>query len=161
MVEASHKLQRGATMTDLHDFAKRYQKHMKAIAQANVLNKAVVFDALAAAGITRITTEFDGEGDSGQLSGITAYIEETGVTLPLVHITLHRSEIGADALITKSETLENAVITLCYDYLEQEYAGWENNDGAYGEFIFDVAARRIELEANLRFSDTTTYDHTF
>jgi hypothetical protein len=24
-----------------------------------------------------------------------------------------------------------------------------------------VAARRIELEANLRFSDTTTYDHTF
>jgi hypothetical protein len=34
MVEAAHKLQREATMTDLHDFAKRYQKHTKAIAEA-------------------------------------------------------------------------------------------------------------------------------
>jgi hypothetical protein len=84
VVEAAHKLQREATMTDLHDFHKRYEKHQKAIAEAKVLNKAVVFDALAAAGITRITTTFDGEGDEGQLSGIEAYKEETKATLPTV-----------------------------------------------------------------------------
>jgi hypothetical protein len=36
-----------------------------------VLNKAVVFDALVAAGITSLTIEFDGEGDSGQLTWLS------------------------------------------------------------------------------------------
>jgi hypothetical protein len=47
-------------MTDVDDFSKRYQDHMKAIAEANELNKAVVFDALAASGVTRVMAEFDG-----------------------------------------------------------------------------------------------------
>ena len=37
--------------------------------------------------------------------------------------------------------------------LEQEQGGWENNDGAFGEFTFDVAERTIELEFNGRFTD--------
>jgi hypothetical protein len=148
-------------MTEFHDFRNSYQNHKKAVTKANLLNKVVVFDALVAAGITRLTIEFDGEGDSGQLSSITAYTGETPAILPATQITLQRSQFNADGLITHSETLEEAVQTLCYDYLEQEYGGWENNDGAYGEFIFDVAARQIELEMNVRFSDCTQHNHTF
>ena len=148
-------------MTDFADFSKLYENHKKALAEANVLNKAVVFDALVAAGITRLTIEFDGEGDSGQLNGVAAYNGETPAILPPTPITLHRAQFNTHGLITHSETLENAIETLCYDYLEQEYAGWENNDGAYGEFIFDVAARQIDLEMNVRFSDTTHHNHTF
>jgi hypothetical protein len=148
-------------MTNFADFSNLYQNHKKALAEANALNKAVVFDALAAAGIARLTIEFDGEGDSGQLNGVAAYSGETPATLPPTPITLHRTLFNTQGLITHSETLENAIETLCYDYLEQEYAGWENNDGAYGEFIFDVAARQIDLEMNVRFSDTIHHNHTF
>jgi len=148
-------------MTDFTDFSKLHQIHTRALAEANLLNKAVVFDALVASGVTRIIAEFDGEGDSGQLNGVAAYRGETLVALPLQPISLQRSEFNTQGLTTRSETLENAVITLCYDYLEQEYAGWENNDGAYSEFTFDVAARLIELDMNVRVSDTTHYNHTF
>lgn len=148
-------------MTDFADFSKLYQAHAKALAEANVLNKAVVFDALVAAGVTRLTIEFDGEGDSGQLNGVAAYSGETRMTLPPTPITLHRSQFNTHGLITHSEALTEAIETLCYDYLEQEYAGWENNDGAYGEFTFDVAAREIELDIDVRVSDSTHYKHTF
>ena len=74
-------------MTDFADFRNIYQNHEKALTKANLLNKAVVFDALVAAGITRLTIEFDGEGDSGQLNGVAAYSGETTATLPPTPIT--------------------------------------------------------------------------
>jgi hypothetical protein len=58
-------------------------------------------------------------------------------------------------------SLREAVEELCYGYLEQENAGWENNDGAFGEFNFDVAERRIALDFNQRFIDYTQHDYTF
>jgi hypothetical protein len=161
VVEASPTKDKETTMTNFAECSKRYHDHNNALAEANVLNKAVVFDALVTAGITRLTIEFDGEGDSGQLNGVAAYMEETSVTLPLVPITLHRSQFNTNNLITCNETLKNAVETLCYDYLEQKHGGWENNDGAYGTFEFDVGNRTIGLEFNERFVDTSTHNHTF
>jgi hypothetical protein len=57
--------------------------------------------------------------------------------------------------------LPEAVEVLCYGYLEQEHDGWENNDGAYGEFCFDVHERTIALELHVRYTDTHSSDHTF
>jgi len=148
-------------MTAFADFSKLYQNHKKALAEANVFNKAVVFDALVAAGITRLTIEFDGEGDSGQLNGVAAYRGEIKMTLPPTPITLHRSQLNTLGLITHSEVLTEAIETLCYDYLEQKHDGWENNEGAYGTFEFDVGNRTVSLEFNARFVDTTTHNHTF
>jgi hypothetical protein len=45
--------------------------------------------------------------------------------------------------------------------LNEEHGGWENSDGAYGEFRFDVGARSIHLEFNARFMDATNYSHDF
>ena len=39
---------------------------------------------------------------------------------------------------------------LAFDFLSDTHGGWENNDGAYGEFCFDAAARCIHLEFNER-----------
>ena len=49
----------------MSDFATRFSQYREDVSKANILNKAVVFDALASAGITQLTIEFDGEGDSG------------------------------------------------------------------------------------------------
>ena len=50
-------------------------------------NKTALFDALAAAGITRVLVNFDGSGDSGQIEEITAQTREAGVPLPEAFIT--------------------------------------------------------------------------
>ena len=47
-------------------------------------------------------------------------------------------------------SLEDGVEQLAYDFLSDTHCGWENNDGAYGEFCFDAAARCIHLEFNQR-----------
>jgi hypothetical protein len=50
---------------------------------------------------------------------------------------------------------------LCYELLEHKYDGWEINEGAYGEFVFDAADREIALTFNYRISDVETSSHTF
>ena len=53
----------------MNDFLDFYSRYLEALAKANALNKPIVFDALAALGLTLIEVEFDGEGDSGQIVG--------------------------------------------------------------------------------------------
>ena len=59
-----------------------------------------------------------------------------------------------------SRTSKQAIETLAWDYLEIYY-GWENNDGAFGTFVFDVPARTITLEHNERYTEVNTTSHEF
>lgn len=141
-------------------FERSYARYQEAIAKANTLNKATVFDALATAGITAVTVTFDGEGDSGQIEDLLAYSADKPTGLPPSTVTMQTTSWGQGGLTTCEQSLKEALEQLCYDYLEEKYAGWENNDGAYGEFTFDVFKRTIDLEFNGRFSDVTTENHT-
>ena len=58
------------------------------------------------------------------------------------------------------QNFEATVEHLCWDYLEI-YCGWENNDGAFGTFVFDVPAGTVTLEHNERFTDVNTTSHEF
>ena len=79
-------------MIDANDLMTSYQNHQKALAEANVINKATVFDALAAAGIAIVNVTFNGEGDSGQIEGITA---DDSPNIPSIPIELQRlSRLG-------------------------------------------------------------------
>lgn len=148
-------------MTDTQDLQLRWAKFSAATARANDLNKVIVFDALSAAGITYVAVGFDGEGDSGQIDGAAAHAGDKVVDFPATTVTLYRAQSGCGELVTHEISLREAVEELCYAYLEQEHGGWENNDGAFGEFSFDVARRRIELDFNGRFTDYSHYSHTF
>jgi len=155
---AQHPYEREQLMNDFLDF---YDRHLKAVAKTNGLNKPVVFDALAAAGLTRVEVPFDGEGDSGQIEGIYAYAGDARAELPESSLTLHQAaqNVGDPKITTVS--LHDAIETLCYDYLSQTHGGWENNDGAYGIFRFDISNRSIHLDFNERFSDSTLHSHDF
>ena len=141
------------------DFETRYAQHKGLCAKVNELNKTVLFDALAPAGITFINVDFDGEGDSGQIEAVTACAGDVDVTLPTTPVTLHETSWDRKALITVERSLLEAIETLCYGYLEHRQGGWENNDGAFGSFAFDVAKRAIELEFNGRFTDVATHNY--
>jgi hypothetical protein len=57
--------------------------------------------------------------------------------------------------------LREAIETMVYRLLERNHCGWENEDGAYGEFVFDAASREITLEYNERYTETHYSCHTF
>jgi hypothetical protein len=145
----------------MSDFAAEYVLHTKTVAEANAFNKTVVFDALSHTGITGITVTFDGCGDSGQIDAVTAYAGEQQTEFPATKVALRLASWGRATIADREFLLSEAVEDLCYRCLEQTHGGWENNDGAYGEFTFDIAARTITLDFNGRFTDTWSEAHTF
>jgi hypothetical protein len=145
----------------MSDFEATYARHKERSAKANELNKTVLFDALAPAGITSIHVDFDGEGDSGQINGVSVRAGDQPAQLPGTHVALQQLRWGQTEPTVSEFALAEAIETLCYEYLEQEHGGWENNDGGYGEFTINVAARTIELEFYSRYTDYNKFSHSF
>lgn len=148
-------------MTQEDNFTAAYDRHAATLRKAMEINKATVFAALAAASITIVIAEFDGEGDSGGIESVLAYNGDTRIELPAGSVPFHQVQFGADAPVMVQQTLHEAIESLCYDCLAEKHGSWENDDGAYGTFTFNVAARSIELEFNGRFSDVFTTTHEF
>jgi hypothetical protein len=124
-------------------------------------NKDRLFDGLTAADITHVTVSFDGYGDSGQIESIDAYSGEQVVDLPATEIPYAALTWDAPEVELRSLSLEAVIEQLTYDFLSDAHGGWENNDGAYGEFCFDARARTIHLEFNERFISSELYNHDF
>ena len=124
-------------------------------------NKDRLFDGLMAAGITHVTVTFDGAGDSGQIESIGAWSGETAVNFPATEIPYAAITWDAPEVEMRSLSLEDVVEQLVYDFLSDTHGGWENNDGAYGEFCFDAGARCIHLEFNERFTSSELFTHDF
>ena len=148
-------------MTDPNEIIDAYQRYTRALAQANRMNKDTLFDALAQTAITVVSVEFDGEGDEGQIGEMTAHAGDGAVPLPELPVTLHHANNSTVRLDSRQTTLREAIETLCYGYLEQQHSGWENNDGAYGEYTFDVAERTITLDYNERHMESDYSQHVF
>jgi hypothetical protein len=156
------KSSRGVTpMIDMQEVMNLVAKRAEALAEAWKLNKAAFFDALSAAHITEVTVTFDGEGDSGQVNDINAFRGDEPVQLPEQTLAIRTVNWDGSATAVVEQAFGSALETICYDFLEQEHGGWENNDGAFGEFTFNVAERTVELEFNGRYSDVHTSTHAF
>jgi hypothetical protein len=147
-------------MSDANTFIDGWTQYEKTLKAANALNKTSVFDALATTGITRVNVTFDGEGDSGQIEEIAFLRDGIAQPIPEIQIQLHSVAYGNQETAISQCPLGEAVKDLCYDYLSQEHGGWENNDGAYGEFIFNIAERTVELEFSGRYTDVHTTIHS-
>jgi hypothetical protein len=123
-------------------------------------NKNLIFAALAEAGIHGVTIDYDGSGDSGQIESIEAW-NAANEKIPLpstrkVQLASENTDRPVDEI-----GLEAAVEELAWDYLYDNHCGWENNDGAFGTFVFTVPSRTITLEHNERYTDVNTSNHQF
>lgn len=146
------------------DLASIFAAHAERTARIEALrpgNKDRLFDVLMTAGITHVTVTFDGEGDSGQIESISAWSGDGSVDFPAVEIPYAALTWDNPEVEMRSLSLEDVVEQLAYDFLSDIHGGWENNDGAYGEFCFDAAARTIHLEFNERFTSSELYTHDF
>lgn len=135
--------------------------HEAAQAAIRPTNKAALFAALSATGITCVDASFDGYGDSGQIESIDAKADGANTPLPEATVTLNiigwRDTDSTERTLSVREAIEHFV----YDCLAQTHGGWENNEGAFGTFVFDVADQSIILDYNQRFEDITSFEHAF
>ena len=124
-------------------------------------NKAALFDALAAAGVTLVVVTFDGYGDSGQIENIEVKAGDTVIDMPTGETEI-ATAVWDQAEPDRSRiSINDAIEQLAYDFLSQTHCGWENNDGAYGDFTFDVAERTITLDYNERYTASDYTQHVF
>jgi len=129
-------------------------------AQALAANKAAIFDALAEAGLDRLEVSFDGCGDSGQLESLIALPGSRAAALTEASV-LRLDAFWGQNTAERRITLEDAIEEVCYDLLSLEHDGWEIDDGAFGEFGFDVAARTITLDFNERYTAHVAHGHEY
>lgn len=137
------------------------REHARLAAEALPLNKTALFDALAAAGITRVVVRFDGYGDSGQIEEVSVEANVAAAVLPDATITIAQPSGDRTRLDHVSLPVADVIEALAYGFLADTHDGWENNDGAFGDFIFDVAERSITLDYNERFTDAENFQHSF
>ena len=124
-------------------------------------NKTALFDALARAGITLVTVRFDGEGDSGQIEEIDTLCGETPADLPSGEIAIAEPVWGSPEIQHVTLSVHDAIEKLVFDLLEETHGGWEDGDGAYGDFTFDVKERTITLAYNERRMESDYSEHVF
>lgn len=124
-------------------------------------NKAALFDALAAAGVTLVVVTFDGYGDSGQIENIEVKAADTVVDMPSGKIEIATAVWDQTEPDRSTVSIHDAVEQFAYDFLTQTHCGWQNNDGAYGDFTFDVVEQTITLEYNERYTASEYSQHVF
>lgn len=127
-------------------------KRRAAFAERLVTLKHKLFDFLESQGIVLVTVDFDGCGDSGQIEGIFAFDEHGEVAVPEDKLAIAETASEPTIAPDESEPVKDVIESLAYELLQSEHGGWENNEGAYGEFRFDVADRTIMLACNIRTS---------
>jgi hypothetical protein len=123
------------------------------------LNKAALFDALAAAGITTVTINFDGYGDSGQIEAMEVRAGDEDRALPAVEVEIASAQWGSATINRQTLPVREAIETIVYDFLSQKLGGWEIDEGSYGDFTFDVAERTITLDYNQRHMESDHSQH--
>ena len=144
-------------MIDYEQLNAQWREREERLREANDESRQAIFDALTGLGIERIEITFDGYGDSGQIDNVAV----TGGSESLSgDVTVTRVP-GNGAGEQHTCPLAEAVEDLCYGLLEQEHCGWQDNDGAYGTFVFDVEKRLVSLECHVRYSAIETSLHDF
>ncbi|MDG3444577.1 DUF6878 family protein [Nitrospirillum amazonense] len=150
-----------AATADNQSLMSEYQRFAALDAQLFEINKGALLAALATAGITHVVVTFDGCGDSGQVEDIEVKARDNISTFPSTVVEFLDAVWGENEPRRSTVSLKEATERLTYDVLSQVRSGWENNDGAYGEVVFDVAENTITLDFNERYTAIESHNYNF
>jgi hypothetical protein len=91
----------------------------------------------------RVEVYYEGSGDSGQIESIHYFDSE------------HKQIDVTDRVsLTK-----DALMDLFYDLIEVRHDGWENDEGAFGEFGWDVTTDTLLHTHSERYVECDTTEH--
>ncbi|MGE0115016.1 MAG: DUF6878 family protein [Steroidobacteraceae bacterium] len=114
-------------------------KYLSLVRDRALAYKAEVTMVLIGLGIARLEINYDGCGDSGQIEEVSFWnMEGESVTPSLDKRTADR------------------VHQFCYDLLEVRHGGWENDDGAYGTFEWDLKSDELIHTHHTRYTEVDT-----
>jgi hypothetical protein len=115
-------------------------------------------------GVTSVTCTYDGSGDSGDMQDIMlvsgALVGENSSKSLQNFVDRHVSTVETSKqLFTQkmADALENALWKIVSD----NFPGWENEDGAFGEIDVTVEDGKIKVEHNQRYTEVNTYEKEF
>ncbi|MBV2148172.1 hypothetical protein KRZ98_07725 [Sphingobium sp. AS12] len=162
MEEGSERGDGSVSPVEVDDIMARWARREAQEAQLLPVNKTNIFAILATAGMAMVLIRFDGSGDSGQIEEMEAR-DAQGISLPITDTPVNMLVLPWGEHIPKSETvpLGQALENITYHLLGSAHPGWENGDGAFGEFTFDVAAGTIRLDHYDRYTATEESTHHF
>ena len=125
-------------MTDLQmNFAETMAKWQAEREAANKAARSELLPLLRSLGITEVTAEYEGYGDSGNIEDVT--VQPAGIALP-------------DELRTK---LGDFAWSVAY----HQHPGFENNEGGYGTLTWDLRNDSITLDHADRYVECShSYD---
>lgn len=124
-------------------------------------NKSAILATLATAGIDHVVIVFDGAGDSGQIEDVAAFADGNLVDLPSATVDYVVVAWDGSTVDPRAIGLADAIERACYDLLEETHDGWEINEGAFGEFTFDVIGDAIRLDYNERIETSEHSGHAW
>ena len=139
----------------------RDQDFAKLCKSALAENKTALFDALAGARIDTVEVTFNGYADSGQVDEAVVDGEGADADLQFISIEIAHVEWGNLIVVRETRSVKDAIEKLVYDLLQQTCCGWEINEGAYADFVFDIEERTITLNFNERIETSEYTRHVF
>lgn len=151
-------------MNNFAEIVNRYNQLYEEEKKLIPANKSEIFNSCKLLGITEIHVFFDGCGDSGQIESITYKAGSNEFKLQEVpKVISYQAKFDGETIVAEKFecTLPGSIENFVYKMLENNHSGWENNDGAYGDFFFNVEEENVIAEYNERFTDVTTTEHKF
>lgn len=107
--------------------------------------------------VEHVTVRFDGSGDSGSVeeADYQPEIDTRLITVPIIKVT--RDFVDGEWRLNNeidNVNINNAIDEVANDCLEETGVDYYNNDGGWGELHIDVAAGTVELEVNVRVTNS-------
>jgi hypothetical protein len=140
-------------------------------------NKQIIFKILKALKINKVTVDYSGYGDSGQIDSVSFFrsskkgVDINKLTNGLIISGLKKCNLGYGTVngsfsYTRSyedypvtSDIESVIKDMCYDLLEEHHGGWEINSGSSGEFVFSVPETSINWQHHDVIESTETTEH--
>ena len=85
------------------------REYNRIVSELLLANKAALFDALAASGITTVLVNFDGCGDSGQIEMIEARTGDDDCALPAVEVEIASANWGSTTIDRQTRPVREAI----------------------------------------------------
>ncbi|TBR75385.1 MAG: hypothetical protein EPN64_13165 [Burkholderiaceae bacterium] len=120
--------------------------------QARMTNKAVILAALAAMGAASATVEYSGCGDEGAIESCVILdthnkeVTSTDATVEIIDVDCYGETK------TQAVAIEDALQDVAYEALGANFGDWQDNEGAYGTVVFDIATGALSIDHNERYT---------
>lgn len=129
-------------------------------ARLYIENLRCVLPILQTHNVPSVEVSFDGSGDSGSIHTIWYSSSELTATVGALPVRIIINERYLDDGDWKSRTafkqtsLNDAIESLTYDFLDTTGVDWYNNDGGFGTLEIDVPNGTVSLEIDTRYTQS-------